>query len=111
MNYHDKKFKVISNSDNGDVSTEMIFHYQQVGDVLSCKYEGVDIKDGHLIGTVDEDGSINMRYRQLNGRGEEVSGVCLSKPEIMPNGKIRLHESWRWTSGDQSTGESILEEV
>ena len=111
MNYNDKKFKVISNSDNGDVSGEMIFHYQQVGEVLSCEYEGDSITDGHLIGIVEEDGTINMRYRQTNPKGEVVSGICCSKPEIHPSGKIRLNESWRWTSGDQSTGESVLEEI
>lgn len=111
MNYDGKKFKVISNSANGGVTSEMIFHYQQVGDILSCQYSGEGITDGHLIGVVDEDGTINMRYRQINSKGQEVSGICESKPEILPNGKIRLHESWRWTSGDQSVGESILEEV
>ncbi|MFT6924073.1 MAG: hypothetical protein ACJA1C_003094 [Crocinitomicaceae bacterium] len=110
MNYHDKQFKVVSNSDNGNVSEGMIFHYQQIGEILSCEYEGTNISEGHLIGAVDEDGCINFRYRQLNERGEEVSGICFSTPEIMENGKIRLHESWRWTSGDQSNGESILEE-
>ncbi|NRA11594.1 MAG: n-acetylglutamate synthase [Crocinitomicaceae bacterium] len=111
IDYHNKQFKVVSNSDNGDISEEMIFLYQQIGEIISCEYEGPNISDGHLIGVVDEDGSINFRYRQLNAHGEEVSGICYSKPEIMDNGKIRLHESWRWTSGDQSTGESILEEL
>jgi hypothetical protein len=40
-----------------------------------------------------------------------MTGVCHSKPEILKNGKIRLHETWQWTSGDQSKGKSILEEV
>lgn len=111
MNYHGKKFQVISNSQNGDVTADMIFHYQQVGEVISCEYENENIKNGHLIGIVDEDGTINMRYRQINNKGQEVSGICMSTPEIMENGKIRLHESWRWTSGDQSNGESILEEL
>ena len=111
MNYHNKQFKVVSNSSNGDVSEEMIFRYEQIGEILSCEYEGAKISEGHLIGAVDEDGCINFRYKQLNEHGEEVSGICFSKPEIMENGKIRLHESWRWTSGDQSNGESILEEL
>ncbi|WP_321538875.1 hypothetical protein [Flavobacterium piscinae] len=39
-----------------------------------------------------------------------MTGICHSKPEIMENGKIRLHETWQWTSGDYSNGESIIEE-
>jgi hypothetical protein len=27
------------------------------------------------------------------------------------NGKIRLHETWQWTSGDFSSGTSIIEEI
>ncbi|PKD20028.1 hypothetical protein APR41_15260 [Salegentibacter salinarum] len=27
------------------------------------------------------------------------------------NGKLRLYESWKWTSGDKSSGNSILEEL
>ena len=92
MNYDGKKFKVISNSENGDVSSDMIFEYRQVGEILSSEYSGENISEGHLIGIVDEDGTINMRYRQINPKGQEVSGICMSTPELMPNGKIRLTE-------------------
>jgi len=111
MNYHNKKFKVISNSVNGEVSDEIIFHYQQDVNVLTCSYSGVKIKSGHLIGLVDKDGNIDMCYHQVNKKGELLAGICSSKPEILSNGKIRLHESWQWTSGDLSKGNSILEEV
>jgi hypothetical protein len=40
-----------------------------------------------------------------------MTGKCFSKPEILTNGKIRLHETWQWTSGDLSTGTSIIEEI
>lgn len=40
-----------------------------------------------------------------------MTGICNSKLEILHNGKIRLHETWQWTSGDKSKGESIIEEV
>ena len=40
-----------------------------------------------------------------------MTGICVSKPKIMPNGKIHLHEIWQWTSGDKSKGESVLEEL
>ena len=51
-----------------------------------------------------------MRYHQINDNDQFMTGVCLSKPEIMENGKIRLHETWEWTSGDKSKGKSIVEE-
>jgi hypothetical protein len=111
MNYNNRKFSPVSNSDNGEVTKEMIFHYEQEGNLLTCTYEGENILKGHLIGLVDDDGCIKMKYHQVNKKKELITGECYSKPELMSNGKIRLHESWQWTSGDNSKGSSILEEI
>jgi hypothetical protein len=111
MNYNDKKFKPVSNSENGEVSSDMIFHYEQTGQILTCNYQGIKILKGHLIGLVDDVGNINMRYHQINQNGELMTGTCNSRPELLKNGKIRLHEEWQWTSGDKSKGKSILEEI
>ncbi|MCZ4409500.1 n-acetylglutamate synthase [Cryomorphaceae bacterium 1068] len=111
MNYHKKKFRPISNSENGEVSDDMIFFYSQEGNVLTCIYNGANIIKGQLIGLVDTEGRIEMRYHQVNRNGELMTGICQSTPETLENGKIRLHERWRWTSGDGTAGESILEEI
>jgi hypothetical protein len=111
MDYNNKKFRVIKNAQNGDTSSETIFEYIQTGNVLQSTYSGGRILMGHLIGIVDKQGHINMRYHHINSEGELMTGVCFSKPEVLPDGKLRLHEKWRWTSGDCSEGESILEEI
>ena len=111
MNYHDKKFKVVSTSGKGEVSEEMIFHYQQDGDVLSCSYSGGAITEGMLVGTVDGNGVITFSYRQINQHGQMRTGICVSTPEILEDGRVCLQESWRWTDGDQSSGTSVLEEI
>jgi hypothetical protein len=36
---------------------------------------------------------------------------CVSKPEALADGRVRLYERWRWTSWDQSEGECIVEEI
>ncbi len=110
INYNNKVFSPVSSTDNGETSSETIFLYQQNGNILTAEYKGGKIKTGHLIGLVDENGNINMRYHQVNENGELMTGFCHSKPEILTNGKIRLHEEWEWTSGDYSKGTSILEE-
>ena len=110
INYNNKKFRPVSNTDNGETSNETLFLYKQVGNILTSEYSGGKIKYGHLIGLVDMDGNIDMRYHQVNEKGELMTGICISKPEILNNGKIRLHESWEWTSGDKSKGQSIIEE-
>ncbi|MEP1487810.1 MAG: n-acetylglutamate synthase [Algibacter sp.] len=110
-NYNNKKFKPLSASENSETTPETIFIYKQEGSILTSTYKGGSIVEGHLIGLVDDDGTINMRYHQINAKGELMTGICISKPEITTNGKIRLHETWQWTSGDKSTGTSILEEI
>ena len=111
MNYNNRKFRPISNSENGEVSNDMIFHYQQTDNILTCTYHGENIISGHLIGLVDMNGTIEMNYHQVNLNGKLMTGICYSKPELLKNGKIRLHEKWEWTSGDKSKGNSILEEI
>lgn len=111
INYHNKKFKTLSNSENGETSEETIFHYKQQDDILTATYSGGKIKSGHLIGLVDDVGNIDMRYHQVNIMNELMTGVCLSRPEVLPDGKLRLHETWQWTSGNQTRGTSIIEEI
>lgn len=110
INYNNKTFRPVSNTDNGETSSETVFHYHQTGNILTSQYSGGKIKAGHLIGLVAEDGSIDMRYHQVNEEGVIMTGKCRSIPKILPNGKIRLDETWEWTSGDLSHGKSIIEE-
>jgi hypothetical protein len=111
INYNNKRFSPVTNTENGDTDPETIFDYKQTGNVLNSDYSGGKIISGHLIGLVDEHGNIDMRYHHINVEGEMMTGICKSRPETLPNGKIRLHEKWRWTSGDFSEGESVLEEI
>ena len=110
INYNGKKFRPVSNTENGETSFETLFLYKQVGNILTSEYSGGKIKYGHLVGLVDHEGNIEMRYHQVNDQDELMTGVCTSTPEILENGKIRLHENWEWTSGDKSKGSSIIEE-
>lgn len=103
-------FRPVTNSANGETTSETIFHYKQNGNILTAEYNGGKIIYGHLLGIVGNSGNIDMRYHQVNIQGEIMTGVCRSTPEILENGKIRLHENWQWTSGDHSTGNSIIEE-
>lgn len=106
VNYNNKRFKPVANTENGETSAETVFHYRQNGNIVSADYTGGKILQGHLIGLIDDAGVIEMRYHQVNDQLELMTGICRSEPEQLPNGKIRLHESWQWTS----TGKSIIEE-
>lgn len=111
FNYNNKKFKAVKNTINGETSEETVFLYKQTGNIVTSKYSGGKIVEGHLIGIVSPNGEIDMRYHQINNKGILMTGKCKSIPEILNNGKIRLHEEWQWTSGDKSKGNSIIEEL
>lgn len=111
INYHDKYFRPVSNTANGETGTGTVFHYKQENNIISAEYAGGKIRKGQLIGIADEAGRLDFRYQQVNDKGEIMTGTCLSIPEIMPGGKIRLHEKWQWTCGDRSEGTSVIEEI
>ena len=111
INYNDKYFRPLVNTANGETSEDTIFHYRQEDNIITAEYGGGKIIKGQLIGIVDEDGKLDLRYQQVNDKGEIMTGTCISVPELMPNGKIKLYERWQWTSGDHSHGESVIEEV
>lgn len=109
FNLHDKKFKAIANSSNGDVSSDTQFHYRQQGDKVWATYNGGNIALGTLIGKVSGH-KISLIYQQLDLKGEFLTGYCDTVISI-ENRKIRLDEKWRWTCKDFSEGTSQLEEI
>ncbi|MFP5284731.1 MAG: n-acetylglutamate synthase [Thermoanaerobaculia bacterium] len=111
IDYEGRRFRSVRNSSTGEVGAETVFEYHQRGDVVWATYEGGDIRFGTLIARVEGDGTLDMGYQHVNAGGELRTGVCRSTPEILPDGRVRLHERWQWTSGDRSRGESVVEEV
>ncbi|QIN85244.1 n-acetylglutamate synthase [Rubrobacter tropicus] len=111
MDYDGRRFRSVENSGTGEVGPETVFDYSQDGNVVSATYEGGDVRFGTLVATVDEDGNLDARYGHVNASGELMTGECRSTPEVLADGRIRLHEEWRWTSGDGSSGRSVVEEI
>lgn len=111
ISYDNKTFRSVSNSDSGEVNADTLFNYHQDGSVVWAEYSGGEIVRGHLIARCDTDGNLEMRYQHMNADGDLMTGICHSEPEILPDGRIRLYEKWRWTSGDGAAGESVIEEV
>ena len=109
--YDGRTFRAASNASNGEVGDDTRFHYHQQGNIVWAEYAGGSIVKGSLIATVQRDGSLDMRYHHVNTDGALMTGQCRSTPETLPDGRLRMHEKWQWTSGDQSSGESTIEEV
>lgn len=111
INYENRRFASRSNTSNGEVDASTVFHYRQRGGVVWATYEGGGIVFGTLIARVGADDSLDMRYSHINIKGEIMTGICRSIPETLNDGRLRLHETWTWASGDESSGTSIIEEI
>ena len=110
-NYDGRRFRSVANTANGEVGAGTVFEYHQDGDAVWATYRGGGVTLGTLVATVDGEGRLDMRYAHVNDAGALMTGVCTSTPEALPDGRLRLHETWRWTSGDGSSGTSTLEEI
>ena len=111
VNYNNRRFASVSNTANGEVSAATVFEYHQDGALVWANYSGGSIVYGTLIAKVDAQDCLDMRYQHLNAVGELMTGRCLSTPELLPDGRLRMHEQWQWTSGDGSAGTSVIEEL
>jgi hypothetical protein len=110
-NYHGRRFRSVANSPDGDVDGQTVFEYTQEGTIVSAVYRGGSVVFGMLLATMSDDGALDMRYQHVNRDGALMTGVCNSRLEILPDGRYRLYESWRWTCRDGARGESIVEEI
>lgn len=111
ISYDDRYFAPVTTTPNGEVGSATLFHYHQQGIIVWATYKGGNILFGTLLALADEDGRLDMRYQQVNLHGTLMTGRCKTVPEVLPDGRLRLHEAWTWTSGDGSSGTSIVEEV
>ena len=109
--YDGRRFRSLANSAGGDVDAATVFHYRQTGDIVWATYEGGAVAFGQLIAKMAEDGALEMRYHHAASDGRLMAGTCRSRLEILPDGRYRLHEEWRWTEGGEGAGRSVIEEI
>jgi hypothetical protein len=106
-----RRFRAVSNSSSGDVSEETVFSYRQLDRVVWATYEGGGVRFGTLIAAIRDDERLDMRYQQIARDGTIKAGRCVSTLEQLPDGRLRLHEEWRWTEGGVGSGTSVVEEI
>jgi hypothetical protein len=102
-------FRAVAVDGDGEVGPETMFRYaQEDGDVWAT-YAGGEIRRGYLVGTRDGD-RLDFRYVQLSESGQTSAGHCESVVTALPDGRLRLAETWRWESREGS-GTSVAEEI
>ncbi|MCK4572991.1 MAG: n-acetylglutamate synthase [candidate division Zixibacteria bacterium] len=110
-NYEGRRFVGLVNYDDGDLTRETLFSYLQKENTVWGTFEGGRIRIGTLVADVKPDGSLDMRWLYLNIDGDFRWGSCISVPEILPDGRYRLFESWTDFTAEEITGTSVIEEV
>ncbi|GIG86025.1 bifunctional helix-turn-helix transcriptional regulator/GNAT family N-acetyltransferase [Plantactinospora endophytica] len=104
-----RRFRAVGEVDGGEVGAATVFDYRERGGQISATYTGGEIRTGHLLGTRDGD-TLDFRYVQLNRSGQTSGGHCVSRISVLPDGRLRLDETWSWESREGS-GTSAVEEV
>jgi hypothetical protein len=104
-------FLSAANTPNGDCDAETRFRYRQHGARVWATYAGGRVQFGSLVAIADQQGRLDMLYHHVDDAGRLRTGKCRATPELLPDGRLRLHEEWQWTNGDLSEGRSVVEEV
>jgi len=108
ITYDNRSFHPLSSSVAGEIDADTIFTYHQRDDIVWAEYCGGAIERGFLVGTADVNGVINFTCVHINRERDTRTGIRTSRPEMLPDGRMQLHEEWQWSDGDRSRGESIL---
>ena len=105
----DGRVFAVADSGGGVATTDTLFRYSERDGVVTATYEGGTIRCGFLVGTRDGD-SLDFRYVQLHHDGSTASGHCATELELLPDGRVRLSETWEWESRPGG-GRSVAEEA
>ncbi|MEU5632596.1 hypothetical protein ACH47C_26205 [Streptomyces rishiriensis] len=93
----------------GQVGVRTRFAYHERDGAVWADYAGGDVVRGHLLGTREGD-RLDFRYVQLKRDGTTSSGHCVSTVVDLPDGRVRLEESWEWES-QPGSGTSVVEQL
>jgi hypothetical protein len=86
-------------------------HYHQRADLVWAELSGGAVRHGSLAGVCDADGVLRFAYCQVLDDGTVVAGDCVSRPQRLPDGRVRLHEQWTRHAPRRESGVSVVDEV
>jgi len=105
-----RRFRAVAEVEGGDVGPQTEFEYAERADgVIHARYAGGAVRLGFLVGMRAGD-ALSFRYAQLLEDGRTATGRCESRIEELPDGRLRLHETWAWDS-QPGAGTSVVEEL
>ena len=105
-----RRFRAVAEVAGGDVGPQTEFRVQRARGrrdprALRRRRGAPGLPGRHAAGD-----TLRFRYAQLLEDGATATGHCESRIEQLPDGRLRLHETWAWDSRDGS-GTSVVEEL
>lgn len=108
INYDGRRFHSTAHSPDSHASLAL---YHQNGDLVWAEFAGGNVRRGSLAGIRSPDGTLEFAYTMVLASGDVIAGRCVSTPELLDDGHLRLHEKWERYGAHAASGVSELEEV
>ena len=106
IDFNNKTFSLISNSENGKVTNETIFEYKQKGNLVTADYYGGNILYGKIIAVL-EGNYLNMMYQCITDKNILMAGKAKALISINESNKIKLELNWEWLDNAKEKGTSV----
>lgn len=110
INFNNKRFTLVENSENGKVNSNTIFEYKQTGDLVTADYYGGIVNYGKIIAYHKGD-QLDMRYQCLTTDNELKAGKAIAKITELNDGKLKLSLNWQWLDDKNESGTSEYIEI
>lgn len=110
VDYDGRRFRSVG-ANPTDTEDAPVGHYHQRGDLVWGEFSGGAVLRGSLAGLREPGGEVEFAYCQVLVDGSVVSGRCVSHPEQLPDGRLRLREQWQRYGEHAGCGVSYVEEV
>ena len=110
INLDGRVFVPVENSPAGTATGETTFRFSQDGALITARYSGGPVINGHIIGHFLQADQADLLYHCVTADGDLKAGHAIATFSDLPDGRLRIDMGWRWLNGE-GEGTSRYEEV
>ncbi len=109
LNLDGKRLRVAKAAAQGVVSSETTATFAQRGELVEAHYSGGTIVVGRLLGRLTGQ-VLTFCYIQFDVDGHTDAGSSVGTIDALPDGRLRLTESFKWFTRPDG-GTNVFEEI
>ncbi len=106
--YHERSFRAEGPDPGPFAGEKLLFKFSQDDRLVRGDYNGSDILDGVMLGTLNENGVVELGYQHLTRGRTLVIGMTKLTPEILEDGRYRVVSEWEHIGGAHGSGVTVL---